>query len=217
MIGHSGGKSHNGTLRPGTRPACRRSATRLFQPLPATPPPRRRSSAGYERLRDVVDHLLHAEQAEDEERGQVDERHEGEEEQHVRRHQRRRAEVDVRPGERVVEPPGAAMRRAAARACPRERAPTAPQSASATSIGQIISQSMRGCKRLAGAVQERAGDAHRRTALPEFRQALHRDRHRRPQLLREQRHAQLLQQPAELLELRARRRRCARARPSSRR
>ena len=65
------------------------NATRLFHPVPAMPPPRRRSRSGYERLGDVVDHLLHAEQAQDEERRQVDERHEADEEQHVRRHERR--------------------------------------------------------------------------------------------------------------------------------
>src|SRR5205823_1315533 len=40
-------------------------------------------------------------------------------------------------------------------------------------------------------------------SLPELGEALDRDRHRRLQLLREERHAQLLEQPAELLELRA--------------
>ena len=39
-------------------------------------------------------------------------------------------------------------------------------------------------------------------SLPQLRQPLDRDRHRRLQLLREERHAQLLEQPAELLELR---------------
>src|SRR5881227_475619 len=48
MLGERGGKSQNGTLsKPNASMPAK--ATRPFQPLPAMPPPRRRSSCGYER------------------------------------------------------------------------------------------------------------------------------------------------------------------------
>src|SRR5712671_3249473 len=83
---------------------------------------------------------------------------------------------------------------------------------SATSTGHTMSQSILGCIRLTSARARalsiafiwtaRGGEKSAPNSLPHFRQALHRDRHGGLQLLREKLNAQLLEQPAELLELR---------------
>src|SRR5882672_10664198 len=83
---------------------------------------------------------------------------------------------------------------------------------SATSTGHTMSQSILGCIRLTSARARelsiafiwtaRGGKKSALNSLPHLRQALHRDRHGGLQLLREKLNAQLLEQPAELLELR---------------
>src|SRR5688572_581540 len=83
-----------------------------------------------------------------------------------------------------------------------------PQPSTATRIGQIISQSMRGCSRLTKATATaakmrlmKASQSSFADTLPQLGQALGRDRHRGAQFLREQRNPQLLEQPAELIQL----------------
>src|SRR6185295_6004007 len=94
----------------------------------------------------------------------------------------------------------AAIARFAARACPTRRARRRPRwrrrRASARSSATACVDGIHGRRRKGASV--RCSSAH---TLPEFGQALHRNRYRRAQLLREERHTQLFQQPAELLEL----------------
>src|SRR6267143_2233291 len=83
---------------------------------------------------------------------------------------------------------------------------------SATSTGHTMSHSILGCIRLTSARARalsiafiwaaRGGEESALNSLPHLRQPLHRNRHGGLQLLREKVNAQLLEQPAELLELR---------------
>src|SRR4051812_18883788 len=81
-----------------------------------------------------------------------------------------------------------------------------PQSPSETSIGQTMSQSIRGCSRLPTPYRRERTMLMRYCvlfahALPQLAKPFRRYRHRRLELLCEQRHPQLFEQPAELLEL----------------
>ena len=148
--------------------------------------------------------------AEDEERRQVDHRYEQQEQHDVRRNHGGVAEIEAHDSRAPARStaaarppaisPGAPRERA--RQCPRWRAPPASARSSATACAG--GKGWRGRK----AARRRRSSPD---SLPEFRQALDRDRHRRLELLGEKRDAQLLQQPAELLE-RLRRRALASAR-----
>src|SRR6185295_19347057 len=206
MIGHSGGISHNGKLaRPSaTIPA---SASTLFQTLPARLPPWRRARCG--KRREATCSTIAGRP----------------------KMPRISSAVNCTSGTSMSTMIALALNSAAALAsqatnkvelashccispashsvaCAQKTITRPPQSASAMSTGQIISQSMRGCSRLKNAKaiepRNRVMSGSPADTLPQLRQPLDRDRHRRLQFLREQRHPQFLQQPAELLELRRR-------------